>query len=273
MRNNQDRLGPPGATEDQSVAGSSLSYAVPTEFVELPSKGKFYAENHPLHNQETIEIRYMTAKEEDILASVALIKKGLAVDRLLENIIVPDVDPETLFIGDRNAVLIAARISAYGSAYIAKVVCGECLEKQDHTFDLKKVGYNLACFDDSLLAEYNISFNKEKIRFDYILPKSNVKVGIKIPTGFDDVTEEDTEENSVITALLSRIIVSVNENENPSEVSSFVDSMLAWDSRELRTVLPLMSPNIDLKQEFACRVCGEKDIREIPLTAEFFWPR
>jgi len=273
MRNNQDRLGPPSATEDQSVAGASLSYAVPTEFVELPSKGKFYAENHPLHNQETIEIRYMTAKEEDILASVALIKKGLAVDRLLENIIVPDVNPKTLLIGDRNAVMIAARISAYGSAYVANVVCTKCLEAQDHTFDLKKVNYNLACFDDNLLTKYDISFNKEKIRFDYVLPKSSVKVGVKIPTGFDEVVEEAVGENSAITALLSKIIVSVNENENPSEVSSFVDSMLAWDSRELRTVLPLMSPNVDLKQEFGCRSCGEEDIREIPLTAEFFWPR
>mgnify|MGYP003135174077 CR=1 FL=1 len=273
MRNNQNRLGEAGPDESPAPAAPSLNFAVPTEFVELPSKGKFYSSDHPLHNQETVEIKYMTAKEEDILSSTALLKKGLAIDRLLESIMVPTVDPRTLLVGDRNAIMIAARISAYGSAYHAHTTCGNCLTRQEHAFDLQKVGYNLECFDQDVLEKNGLSYNDEKRAFEYVLPKSGTTVLIKIPTGFDEVREDDKEESSAITTILTRLIVAVEDNSNRGYVANFVNSMLAWDSRALRAVLPLTTPNVNLEQDVTCRFCAHTETKEVPLTAEFFWPR
>ena len=119
MRNNERRLGPKTTKGDDApvAAVSQMAFAVPTKFVELPSEGEFYPKDHPLYKQKTVEIKFMTAKEEDILSSQALLKNGLAIDRFLESILVQDIDPKSLFVGDRGAILIAARISGYGTEY------------------------------------------------------------------------------------------------------------------------------------------------------------
>ena len=101
MRNNQNRLGAQQEAAAAQAPVTGLTFEVPTEFVELPSRGKFYSPDHPLHNQKTIEIKLMTTKEEDILSSTALIKEGVMIDRLLESIIVPNIDPKTLLVGDK----------------------------------------------------------------------------------------------------------------------------------------------------------------------------
>ena len=106
-----------------SAAGSQFNWALPTEFVELPSKGRFYPPGHPLHNETTVEIKYMTAKEEDILTDRALLKKGIAIDRVLENLIVDQrVKLDDLLIGDKNAILVKARTTGYGSEYETRVI-------------------------------------------------------------------------------------------------------------------------------------------------------
>ena len=273
MRNNQNRLGEGPPDQSPAAAAPSLSFAVPTEFVELPSKGKFYSSDHPLHSQETVEIKYMTAKEEDILSSTALLKKGLAIDRLLESIVVPNLDPKTLLVGDRNAIMIAARISAYGKAYHAHITCENCLTRQECVFDLEKVGYNLECFDAELLKDNSLSYNEERRSFDYVLPKSGTTVSVKVPTGFDEIREDEKQESSAITTILTKLIVAVEENDNRGYIANFVNSMLAWDSRALRTVLPLTTPNVNLEQEISCRFCAHTETKEVPLTAEFFWPQ
>ena len=98
-RNNDERTGARQANEGDSTAAvqaatqhpretnqSGLNFVIPTEFVELPSGGRYYADGHPLHNQDTIEIKYMTAKDEDILTSRSLLKKGLAINLSLIHI-------------------------------------------------------------------------------------------------------------------------------------------------------------------------------------------
>ncbi len=270
MRNNQDRLG--SADVAAQPAPSNLSFVVPTEFVELPSRGKFYPEGHPLHDQEAVEIKFMTAKEEDILASTILIKKGLVVDRLLKNLLVYDVDPSTLLIGDRSALMLAARISSYGFDYGAHVVCGACSEKQEYIFDLRKANVQQNCFDESFLTKNKITFNSEKAVFEVSLPKSKVKLGIKLLTGQDEKKHTDLEDGKVITSLLSRYVISVNGDEEKSLVAQFINNMLAADSRYLRMILSEIRPDIDLKQEFVCKHCNISEDKEVPLTAEFFWP-
>ena len=110
MRNNQKRLqqAPPAPASPPGMV-----YTVPTDFVELPSRGMFYPAEHPLCGEKTIEIKYMTAKEEDILSSTVLMKNGLVIDRFLKSVIVDEnIDPSTLLVGDRNAIMIASRITA-----------------------------------------------------------------------------------------------------------------------------------------------------------------
>ena len=114
-----------------------MSYLVPTEFVTLPSEGKFYPTEHPLHGEQTIEIRYMTAKDEDILTSRALLKEGVAIDRLLQNIVVDkNINVNSLLVGDKNALIVAARITGYGSAYETKVTCPSCGTATEYEFEL-----------------------------------------------------------------------------------------------------------------------------------------
>ena len=123
IRNNEDRTGPRSTAADEVPAEikemmNPMDFVAPTEFVEIPSKGKFYPQGHPLCGVESVEIRQMTAKQEDILSSRTLIKQGVALERLLKSVIVDrSIDPSTLLTGDRNAILIAARISGYGKNY------------------------------------------------------------------------------------------------------------------------------------------------------------
>jgi hypothetical protein len=273
MRNNQKRLGAQQQAAAAQVPPAGLMFEVPTEFVELPSRGKFYPTGHALHSQKTIEIKLMTAKEEDILASSALIKEGLAINRLMESIVVPDVDLDTLLVGDKNAIMVAARISAYGSAYNASVTCNECFREQEYVFGLEEMKPNETCFDEKKLKELGVSWDGDNCCYEYTLPKSEITVGIKAATGVSENATLQLEDSNLVTTSLKALVCSVEGNFDPLYVQSFVDNMLAWDSRDLRGLIPEIVPNIDMKQDFVCNNCGHQEQREVPLTAEFFWPR
>ena len=143
MSRNKNRTG--GASQpdtavppalSQGAGDGGFSFVVPTEFVELPSRGS-YPEGHPLHNQEVIEIRFMTAKEEDILSSETLLKKGLAIERMIDSIVMDKrIKAENLLTGDRNAIIIAARISGYGALYQTQINCPSCGAKSRVDFNL-----------------------------------------------------------------------------------------------------------------------------------------
>ena len=144
MSRNKNRTG--GASQpdtavppalSQGAGDGGFSFVVPTEFVELPSEGRFYPESHPLHNQDVIEIKQMTAKEEDILTSQTLLKQGVALDRLLQSLIVDKrINPASLLSGDRSAIIVAARRSGYGSVYESQMNCPSCGTKQEFSFNL-----------------------------------------------------------------------------------------------------------------------------------------
>ena len=138
MSRNKDRLGGSQHQDTQPPAqGAGFSFVVPTDFVELPSQGRFYPEGHPLHGQDSIEIRQMTAKEEDMLTSRTLLKKGVALDRVIASLIVnKQIDPDSLLVGDRNAIIIAIRVAGYGNIYDTKVSCPSCGAKQEYSFNL-----------------------------------------------------------------------------------------------------------------------------------------
>ena len=255
---------------------SGFSFVVPTEFVELPSKGRFYPPNHPLHNQETIEIKQMTAKEEDMLTSRSLLKKGIALDRMMASLITnKQIDANQLLVGDRNAILIAARCSGYGTEYATKVTCPSCATQQAYTFDLNQAEvYTAEAIDPT---EARLSEDRTYIT---MLPRTKIEVTFKLLTGIDEHNFMMQLENArkkrkserTVTRQLQQFIVAVNGSTEQEHINYVVENMPSSDSRHLRSVYKLATPNVDLTQHFECNECDHEQNMEVPLTADFFWP-
>ena len=265
------------AVEKPPASSGVLSYVAPTEFVELPSKGKLYPPEHPLHNEEVVELRYMTARDEDILTSPALLKNGLALERLLQNLIVDkSIDPTNLLVGDRNALLVAARVSGYGEEYQVNVNCPACGVSSEYTFDLTNLTHSGFLPEDSDKVELTANGT-----FIATLPKTKFPVEFRLLTGEDEVYLNKAAEqlrklklpDATATNLLKRVILSVNGVNAPAEISNFVDNMPALDARFLRGCVQTVTPNIDMNQHFHCSSCGTTTEMEVPFTVQFFWPQ
>lgn len=279
MRNNEERFGPP-AMEDNAAAPqqavsqtNSLDFVSPTEFVDLPSGGKLYPEGHPLHGKDTIEIKFMTAKEEDILTSKSLLKKGIAIDRMLQNLIVDkNIRLEHLLSGDKNAVLVAARISGYGPEYNIRLSCPSCGEKQEFCFDLSSLEHKDLSDTDDLSLEAT-----QRGTFVYTLPRTKAKVEFRFLTSGDEsqMTQEmikDKKQEHASTDQLKRVVVSVNGVEDRMQLRSFIENMPAADARFLRAAIRRSTPDVEMSQTFTCASCDHEEEMEVPLTTEFFWP-
>ena len=286
MSRNEDRLGLTNTPDmDDSVAapaaatsGGGFSWSVPTEFVEMPTEGKFYPPGHPAHNQTTLEIRYMTAKEEDILTSRSLLKKGVALDRMLQNIMVDkNINVNQLLIGDKNALLVAARRTGYGPEYETVVTCPSCGETQEYSFDISNPPMNNYAQE---AADYQAVFTNEG-NIQLVLPMTGVTLECRLLTGQDEVaiykeTERKTKkkmESSVTTDAFRSYIVSVNGERDPFTIESFIQAMPARDARHLRQMYSKIVPNIDLTQHFECSNCDHESDMEVPLGVDFFWPK
>lgn len=285
MRNNEERIGanvlkqdatPPQQMlqEVQKDNQQSLNFITPTEYVALPSKGRFYPPNHPLHMQETVEIKQMTAKEEDILTSRNLIKKGVALDKLIQSIVVNKaINTDTLLMEDRNAILVAARMSAYGSEYETTVSCPSCSTKAKYTFDLAEK------LDQVEKAE-GISVDiDERGLFSLKLPKSNWIVKCRALNGYDEkaifkLSENKKDNDSLIIEQLKMMIVAINNvsvETDKATVLLAIENMPAKDSKYIRSVYGQIVPNVDLKNNFICNKCEYEAVLEVPLSADFFW--
>ena len=239
----------------------------PSEMIDLPSGGSVYSADSPLAKGK-IEIKYMTAKEEDILTSQNLIKKGIVLDRLLDSLILTEgVKSEHLILGDKNAVLVAARILAYGADYEVEVTDPNTGEKFKHSFDLSD------CPFKELPEDVDYSENK----FEFELPISKNKVTFQLLTGVEE-SKIDKELKAVkklgssaeITTRLRHVITSVNDETDKSTISEFVNALLSRDSLALRQEILRIAPDVELSQEVD--LGGELVTVDIPLTTEFFWP-
>ena len=220
----------------------------------------------------------MTAREEDILTSEALLKQGLALERLLSSIILDrKIDPESLLSGDRNAILIAARESGYGSLYETKITCPSCDNTASHPFNLQEKVMNPGCLNDALLKEKRVSVD-EGVLYT-LLPKSGANVGFMLLNGKDenDLASQAKQrkskgQHSVITDQLAKIVVSINGDQDEFKIKQFVLSMPISDSKYLRKLHREMTPNVDLTQMYGCGHCGHTLDMEVPFNTEFFWP-
>lgn len=291
FRNNKDRLGvqedvekeqPPEQEEqverEPDPPIQPMAFVAPTEFAQLPSLGQYYPENHPLHNVESIEIKFMTAKEEDILTSKSLLKKGLTISRLLSSVIVDkNINPDDLLIGDRNALLVATRISGYGSNYNTKVACPACGETSSHEFNLEE----MSMFSGGEIEGEDTVKQASNDSFFVNVPISKAKVQFRLLTGKDEkqlgkIAEMQKKRKlpeSAMTNMMRMYIVSVNGTTDQNYIDSFVANAPAADAKYLRQAYKMTVPNIDLTQEFNCSACGHSEEMEVPFSTEFFWPR
>ena len=238
-------------------------FKLPTETVDLPSKGLIYPEDSPLSSGK-IEMKYMTAKEEDILTNQNYIKNGTVIDKLLNSLIVTEgVSYDNLLIGDKNAIMMAARVLSYGKDYSFKYM------DEEVTVDL------------SALENKDIDYTLLKDRkndFIFDLPSTGNSVTIKILTHKDEtLIEREIEGNKKInknsstltTTRLKHMITSVNGNRETKEIRNFVDNfLLAKDARAIRKYYSEISP--DIRMEFY--VEDRKEEVEIPIGIGFFWP-
>ena len=234
----------------------------PTEIIDLPSKGLLYPESNPLSSGK-VELKYPTAKSEDILTNQSYIQKGIVLDKLLESLIVdPNIKIKDIIIGDKNALLIAARILGYGSNYIFDY------KGTEHSINLSELDNKK--FDESII-------NKGVNEFEFTLPKSENKITFKILTGEDESNIDKELEglrklnpNMVpeLTTRLKHMITSVDGERDKKVIREFVDKKLfSIDSRELRSYIKKVQPDVDLKITLED---GEE--ATLPININFFWP-
>ena len=240
-------------------------YKLPTEQVDLPSKGLLYPEDHPLASG-TIEMKYMTAREEDILTNQNYITKGTVIDKLLQSLIVTDVNYDEILIGDKNAIMIAARILSYGKEYVFNY------NGVEQTADLSTFEHKV--IDES---EYTRGQNE----FSFQLPNTDNLVTFKLLTHGDEKKIEqevkglqkiNKDNIAEATTRLKYLLTSINGSAERKDVREFVDyGLLARDARALREEYNRVSPDVDLTYEYE-DYNGVEQEATLPIGINFFWP-
>lgn len=254
---------------------SDFGLDIPVELAPLPSRGLLYPVNSSLHGKEVVEIRAMTAREEDILTNRALLKKGTVITELIRSCLIDrSIDPTTLIAGDRNALMVAIRVTGYGQEYDAEIVCGndECEVKAPRQF-------NLGALEIQRLSIEPVQPGQNL--FEFKLPVSKKTVKFRFLTGRDEEESALMQERqkkaglnntNAVTTNLMHTLVSVDGVEDRTKIAKFVSMMPARDSLELRNYIKNNEPGIKMKQEVECPKCGHVEEVVIPINTQFLWP-
>ena len=251
---------------------SESKFTVPTEMVDLPSKGLLYPKDSPLASGQ-IEIKYMTAREEDILTNANLLRQGLAIEKMLKAIIKTPIDYEDLILGDRNAILIAARILAYGKDYSFNYFNPNTMESEVVNGDLQSVKYktvNAALFNEKNEFSFELPFTKNTITFKALTVAEDRKIDDEMKGMKKNLGEAAP---GLLTTKLKHQITSINGDYSTKTVRDFIDSgaLLSKDSLPLRKYIESIIPDIDSQITFTTKG-GEEVTTDMPMTAEFFFP-
>lgn len=244
---------------------SESKFKFPSEVVELPSKGLVYPKDNPLSSGK-IEMKYMTAREEDILTNQSYIQNGTVLDKLLQSLIVTKVDYNELIVGDKNALLIAARILGYGKVY-------------EFMWKGEKVTVDLTTLDNREIDAK--SFIAGKNEYSFVLPNSGATIQYKLLT-HNDEKKIDAEVKGLkrinknaspeLSTRLKHMLLSVNGETEQKDIRDFVDNyFLATDSRAFRNHIKEFQPDINLRTTVETGDGGEEDV-DIPINLNFFWP-
>ena len=247
-------------------------FKFPTEEVELPSKGLVYPKDNPLSSGK-VEMKYMTAKEEDILTNQNFIKNGTVINKLLQSLIVTPVSYNDLLIGDKNAILIAARILGYGADYTFEYVSPNTGDKEEVTIDLTELDDKE--LDESLMIE-------GRNEFAFTLPTSKVEITFKFLTHGDEekiqkelkgLKKLNKQSSSELTTRLKHTLLSVNGDRDIKTIREFVDNrFLARDSKAFRNYLSEIMPDINMQVDLDLENGDTIEDVNIPLGISFFWP-
>lgn len=240
-------------------------FKLPTETVELPSKGLLYPKDSPLASGK-IEMKYMTAREEDIITNTNYIKQGTVIDKLLQSLIVTPIDYGELLVGDKNAIMIAARILSYGASY---------------EFEYDKV---LQSVDLSTIQHKTLHPDFEKAtknEFEFTLPNTGNQITFKILSHNDEgkIDQEikglqklNKDSKNEVTVRLAHLITSVNGSTERKDIREFVNQyFLAIDIRAFRKYYSEISPDLDMKIPVINNEGEEEDV-DLPVGISFFWP-
>jgi hypothetical protein len=257
-------------------------YNFPTEIIELPSRGLIYPKDNPLSSGK-IELKYMTAKEEDILTTQSYIRDGSVLDKLFQSLIISNGEGQPikytdLTVGDKNAIMISSRILGYGKDYEVEITDPFSGKKQKESIDLTQ--FQNKEYDGSAQIELN------KNEFEFLLPHSKRKITFMALTESKDrKIKHDLEElkrvnkklkddvSKELTTRLKTVILSVDGEYNQQKINHFVDNELfALDSRELRKYINEVTPDVDLTYEFISDETGERREINLPMDVSFFWP-
>jgi hypothetical protein len=252
--------------------------------VELPSDGYFYPEDHPL-SKGTIEIRHMTAADEDILTDETLIQKGEVIDRLLESVIVEEgIDLDDVLNGDIGGIMLATRILAYGPDYPFETECPVCGEQNQKTAKLTEIQSKDVPFDE---------FEPNQTEFEMTLPAtgSDVAFGLLTRGNVQNINSEidrvkrnsggrtkggkkkaGQQVSTNMTTRLRYLLEEVDGSRDIKDIRKFVDEMPARDSLALRREVARVNPDLNLDYEFICDFCGHMEEIDIPLDETFFFP-
>ena len=251
---------------------------IPTENVPLPSGGKVYPEGHPLHMAETVQIRAMTAKEEDILTSKALIKKGTVITELIRSCLTDKrIDPNDMILGDRNALMVALRITGYGASYPVEVGCPSCGEKSRQEFNLGELPLT-RLQEDPIALGSNV--------FEAVMPKTkesdpDIVIRYRHMTGVDEQHIQQMQDrkkkqgfqtDNLITMRYQQQIVAINDITDKTKIQMFIQKMPTRYSMALRSAMDNNEPGIEMKQHITCPACYTESEVSMPLGASFFWP-
>ncbi len=263
----------PAGIQTRDVMRDDFGFEVPLESVPLPSSGVVYPPESSLHMRETVEIRSMTAREEDILTSRALIKKGTVITELIKSclidkkIYVPD-----MLAGDRNAIMVALRITGYGAEYAVEADCPKCNVRSKQEFNL----------GDMPIKRLQIEpVAKGQNVFEFKLPVTKKTVNFKFLTGRDEeeistiqerTKKQGAQADNIVTNRLQFAIVSIDGKTDRSSINGFIRNMPARDSMSLRKFIDANEPGIDMKGNFDCPSCSDVNEVRVPLGASFFWP-
>lgn len=244
-----------------------------SEVIQLPSRGWYYPSEHPLSSGK-LDVYYMTAKHEDILTSKNLIQRGVVIDKLMEALIADkNVKYDDLLAGDKNGLMIAARIMGYGKDYEVTVECPSCNTSSKKSINLETIGDKEIKFED---------VQKGKNEFEFKLPYSKRLITFKLLTHKDEksinndleITKKlvKSEISTEVTSRMKQSILSVDGNRDSKLVRKFVDAMPARDAMAFREYVRTINPDIDLTFDFECPTCGHQSRLEVPIDVNFFWP-
>jgi hypothetical protein len=259
--------------QTRNVMADDFGYEVPVETVPLPSGGTIYNADSGLHGKETVDIRAMTAREEDILTSRALIKKGTVITHLIQSCLIDkSIDVNEMIIGDRNAVMTALRVTGYGSEYTVEVGCPLCGEQSKQEFQLTDLPIKRLEIEPMAVGanifKTTLPVTKKTIHFKFLTGEDEAQLTVMMERS----KKQGAQGENLVTTRLQHQIVAIDGIKDRTKVNMFIRNMPARDSLALRRYIDKHEPGLGMKTWMDCPHCMESSEVRLPMGASFFWP-